>query len=422
MISRSIAIFVIVHCCISCGSVNKTFPALGHSQTNILDSLLKTSEVLQSVLHSKDAFNLQIIYTKIDRDANNKPTFTDYTFNENPHHYFYPASTVKLPASLLALEKLNEMKIAGVNKYTAMITDSNYKSQDIVLNNTRDEEGRPNVAKYIKEIFLVSDNDAFNRLYDFLGQEYFNRQLHRKGYKTADIRHRLNISLTEDQNRHTNSVSFYDTAGNLLYNQPARFNTRAFTKRENKAGKGFYRDNVLINEPFDFSGKNKIALHDLHDMLRTVIFPKSMPEKQRFNLTNQDYRFLYKYMSAKPRESRYPFYDSSLYYDAYCKFLMFGSEKGAMPENIRIFNKVGDAYGFLIDVAYIVDLENNIEFMLSAEILCNTDGIFNDDKYDYDTIGFPFMKNLGQLIYNYEKRRLRKHAPDLSNFIIDYKE
>ncbi len=91
-----------------------------------------------------------------------------------------------------------------------------------------------------------------------------------------------------------------------------------------------------------------------------------------------------------------------------------------MHNNIRIFNKEGDAYGFLNDIAYVADFENKIEFMLSCTILCNTDGIFNDDKYDYETIGFPFMKKLGQLIYNYEKQRPRKHLPDLSRFVIDY--
>jgi hypothetical protein len=99
---------------------------------------------------------------------------------------------------------------------------------------------------------------------------------------------------------------------------------------------------------------------------------------------------------------------------------MYGSEKGTLPGNIRIFNKIGDAYGFLNDIAYIADFENKIEFMLSCTILCNTDGIFNDDKYDYETIGFPFMKNLGQVIYNYERQRTRKHRPDLSRFLIDY--
>ncbi len=43
--------------------------------------------------------------------------------------------------------------------------------------------------------------------------------------------------------------------------------------------------------------------------------------------------------------------------------------------------------------------------MLSAVILSNTDGIYNDSNYDYKTIGFPFMKNLGQLTWNYSMER-----------------
>jgi hypothetical protein len=69
---------------------------------------------------------------------------------------------------------------------------------------------------------------------------------------------------------------------------------------------------------------------------------------------------------------------------------------------VRIFNKVGDAYGFLIDAAYIVDYKNNVAFFLSAALLCNSDEIFNDDNYDYDTVGFPFLKALGKAIYQYE--------------------
>jgi hypothetical protein len=99
---------------------------------------------------------------------------------------------------------------------------------------------------------------------------------------------------------------------------------------------------------------------------------------------------------------------------------LYGGDGVIDDPSIRIFNKVGDAYGFLTDAAYIVDFKNNIEFMLSANIYCNTDEIFNDDNYDYDTIGFPFMKNLGKVIYNYELKRQRKTKPDLSSFKMDY--
>ena len=84
-----------------------------------------------------------------------------------------------------------------------------------------------------------------------------------------------------------------------------------------------------------------------------------------------------------------------------------GSEKKPIPEHIRIYNKVGDAYGFLTDVAYIVDTRNKVEFLLSATIYCNEDGIFNDDKYDYDSLGFPFLKHVGEVIMQESKKRKR---------------
>jgi hypothetical protein len=97
------------------------------------------------------------------------------------------------------------------------------------------------------------------------------------------------------------------------------------------------------------------------------------------------------------------------------KFLYYGAERNSFNPLIREFNKPGDAYGFLIDAGYFADYQNNIEFFLSAVIYCNSDGILNDDKYDYATIGLPFMKNLGLLIHDHELKRKRKFKPALLN-------
>jgi hypothetical protein len=91
-----------------------------------------------------------------------------------------------------------------------------------------------------------------------------------------------------------------------------------------------------------------------------------------------------------------------------------------MPENIRIFNKVGWAYGFLTDASYVADFSNNVEFMLSASIYANSDGILNDDKYDFENLAHPFFYQLGQAIYQYELTRKRSFKPDLSKFRINY--
>ena len=404
----------------ACSTTKKNSAITVNNDDLIKDLMKQNSPLFDSVLSNIDQNHLQIIYTQIDRKKNGKPEFTDHYFNVNDSSYFYPASTVKLPVAILALQKLNELKIKGLDKNATMITEADHNGQTEVYNDPSTPDVRPTIEHYIKKILLVSDNDAFNRLYEFLGQEYINNTLRKMGYEEVQIIHRLEISLTEDENRHTNRVRFFDTNGNLVYEKPLQQSKFVYADRNTKMGKGFYRSGELINEPFDFSKKNRVSLNTLHNIVRSVMFPKSVSKKQRFRLTKTDYEFLRKYMSMTPPESKFPFYDKESYWDTYVKFLLYGAEKNVSRDGIRIFNKVGDAYGFLIDAAYIADYNNNIEFMISAVIHCNSDGIFNDDKYDYDSVGYPFMKNLGQVIYNYELSRKKQNMPDLSKFKFNY--
>ncbi|HET6766758.1 MAG TPA: serine hydrolase [Chitinophagaceae bacterium] len=391
----------------------------GTTHALLVDLLKQYPDYFQSVTSNPDN-KVQIIYTQIDRRKSGKPRFTDHYFNVNDSAYFYPASTVKLPVAILALEKLNDLKIPGLNKSCTMITEADHSGQTEVYNDPSAPDGRPTIEHYIKKILLVSDNDAFNRLYEFLGQEYINNTLHKKGYEDAQIIHRLEISLSEDENRHTNPVRFFDTSSKLIYEKPLVKSKFIYAERNTKMGTGFYRRDGLVNEPFDFSKKNRLTLRSLHSIVRSVMFPNAVAVKQRFKLRNEDYEFLRKYMSMMPSESGIPVYQADAYWDTYVKFLLYGTEKNVVKDGVRIFNKVGDAYGFLIDAAYFADYNNHVEFMLSAVIHCNSDGIFNDDKYDYDSVGLPFMKHLGQLIYDHELKRKKKVIADLSKFRFNY--
>ncbi|MDQ3550501.1 MAG: class A beta-lactamase-related serine hydrolase, partial [Bacteroidota bacterium] len=326
---------------------------------------------------------------------------------------------VKFPVALLALQKINELNIPGLDEHATFITGASQPWQTETYNEPSSEDGRPTIAHYIKQILLVSDNEAFNRLYEFLGQQYINNSLHQMGYMETRILHRLQVSLTDDQNRITNPIKFYDTSGKLLYEQPQVQSSLQYNIDTILLGKGFMRKGKLVDKSFDFTIKNKLTLPDLHSMLQSIIFPSSVPQLQRFNLNEQQYKWLYKYMSMKPAESVYPSYDST-YTDAYVKFLMYGGSGSISDPGIRIFNKVGDAYGFLTDAAYIVDFKNGVEFLLSATVYTNENEIFNDDQYEYNTVGFPFMKKLGEVIYEYELNRQKKNIPDLTPFQISY--
>ena len=394
----------------------------GRTDAFLEDLLKQYPQYFDSILKKRKDWNVQFIYTQVDKGANGIPALKNYYFNLNAANYFYPASTVKFPVSVLALQKLNELNLFGLDKNSTMITEQAFSGQTPVYNDPTSPNGKPSIAQYIKKILMVSDNDAYNRLYEFLGQDYINEQLHQKGYGDVQLLHRLSIPLSATENRHTNPVKMYDAIGSLIYEKPAQNNIVQYPQRTDSLGKGFYDGTSLINRPMDFSNKNRISLEDLHTMLISLIFPNKVPASQRFNITADDRQFLLKYMSQLPTESTFPTYsaDTASYWPAYCKFLLFGSEKGPLPKNIRSFNKVGDAYGQVIDVAYIVDFEKNIEFFLSATIYCNSDGILNDDRYDYDTIGFPFMKHLGQVIYEHEVKRKHTLQPELKELIFEY--
>ncbi len=403
-------------------SAKTNMPDMAKTDAFLASLLAASPQYFKAILQHKKDWNVQVIYTQVNRGSNGVPNLQNYYFNVDPSAYFYPASTVKFPVSILALQRLNELKSKGIDKNTTIITEAGTAAQTVVYNDPTAPDGRPTIAQYIKKIMMVSDNDAFNRLYEFLGQEYINRELHKKGYKEAQLLHRLQITLPAAENWATNPIQFLDGAGVLLHQQPLAVNKAAYQKRSDTLGKAYYKSGVLIQESMDFSTKNRISLESLHQILISLVFPDIVPAQQRFNITAEDRAFLLQYMSQLPTESTYPPYsaDTAAYWPAYCKFLLYGSRKGELPKNIRIFNKVGDAYGQMLDVAYIADYEKKVEFFLSAVIYCNSDGVLNDDKYDYNTIGFPFMKNLGQVIYDYELQREKKYLPDLSDLMFRY--
>ncbi|NBB19245.1 hypothetical protein GVN20_07750 [Runella sp. CRIBMP] len=402
--------------------------SVAHSQpkTHVLMAQLMTENphaVFQEVVGHPEKYRLQIIYTQIDRDKNNKPSFKNFYFNLDSTFYFNPASIVKLPLALLSLEKINNLKINGLSKFTSMQFDSAFSGQAKEWKDETSPNGFSSIGHFIKKAFLVSDNDAYNRMYEFVGQQAINQALHAKGYPDTRITHRF-LRMTPEENRHTNPVRFIREDGSLLFFQPAAYNHEPFDfSRVAKVGKGYMNaKDSLINEPMDFTMRNKLPLEAFQQMLQSVMFPLSVPAKQRFDLTQEDYKFLHQYLSQFPGETNYPKYDGTQYYDSYVKFFFQDSTHHQLPEGVRVFNKVGWAYGFLTDASYVADFKNKVEYMLSATVYVNSDGILNDNKYEYESVGHPFLYQLGQTIYQYELARKRAYRPNLSKFNIRYEK
>jgi hypothetical protein len=259
-------------------------------------------------------------------------------------------------------------------------------------------------------------------MYQFVGQGDINRKLHQKGYSSTRITRQF-MGFTEDQNRHTNGIKFVDDQNKILFEQAPQYNTDSFAfGAPVLIGNAHWNSNdELIQGPFDFTKHNNISLEDMRKMLQAIVFPASVPAKSRFNISEEDRLFLLQYLSQYPSETNFPKYDSEHFYDSYVKFF-FQDSTHSMPKNIRVFNKVGWAYGFLTDVSYVLDTVNNIDYMLSATVYVNSDGVVNDSKYDETTVGFPFLKQIGNEFYQYELKRPRANKPFLHNQVKKYEK
>jgi hypothetical protein len=323
---------------------------------------------------------------------------------------------------LLALEKLKHLNQPGLDRNTTLLHDSAWSGQLTAYADSTAPNGLPSVGHYVKKILVVSDNDAFNRLFEFVGQGPTRDLLRSKGFTQSRFVHRLERFLTWEENRRSNPVRFV-SGDSLIYGQPMQVNDSPPLAPDSIfLHRAYRRGDQLVNKPMDFTAKNFFPLTEQQRLLRSFLFPESVPPDSRFDLTPENYRFVLTAMSQYPAETLYPDYraDSAIAYDAYCKFLLYGEDRNPIPHNIRIFNKVGDAYGYLIDNAYIVDFDAGVEFMLTAVINVNTDGVLNDGQYEYSELGFPFLKNLGQVVYRYELKRPRRRKPDLSRFRLRY--
>jgi hypothetical protein len=364
------------------------------------DSIFQKNPLLKKISSKPDRYRLQIIYTKVDYEGN-KPVFSDYFFNVKPENYFYCASLIKLPTSILSLEKLKEI---GLKRDMIMFTDSTIVCHRKVKVDPTSGNQYPTIENYIKRMLLVSDNESFSRTYEFLGVDYIHEKLKEKGYPGIRITNRYDGNCKGRDNLVTNPVTFYDKELKPVYRQEEARSETIYSApvKQTKVGTAYLtQDNKKIKGPKDFSGSNYMSLIDSHNILRELIYDK----EKSFKLSDEERKFLTEQMSYYPRQSASPQYDPKTYYDSYKKYLIYGDSKKQITDtNIIITNIVGQSYGFLSDCAHIRDKQNNIEFILSAVIYANEDE-FIDSKYDYQTIGLPYLAELGRQFYSYELRR-----------------
>ena len=370
----------------------------------LLDSLLSNNKSLMDVWKNTDNHRLQIIYSRVTHDSFGNVQLKNYTYNLSEDLYFYPASLVNLPVSIFALEKLKAFPPdVDITIDSKISIESNYSCQSSVISDDMSINSRPTLKNYISKALIISDNDSYNRLYEFVGPEYCQKRLSEMGYGKAQIVTRFS-RCNSVENMHTNAFNFYNEQGEVMYRQPPAFCDFMITPplSNMKVGHSHFTHGKIIASPKDFANHNCFPLQNMHDFLIGLIYPSV--DRSPFLIDKKEREFILHSLSAKPNEcSIKKIKNDTTFYDNYTNYLFYGAEnKKPENDNLKIYNIVGQSYGFLSDIAYFQNTENGIDFFLSAVLYTNSSEIVGDNIYEYETIGFPFLRDLGKIVYNYE--------------------
>lgn len=354
-----------------------------------------------TVLSQAPELRAQVLFSEVvEKDG--KPALATDAWRAGAE-YFYPASTIKLFAAVVALERMRELQrglAPGLGLDTPLAFYGVRRGGPIVADDADNlEGGKLTLRHLVREALIVSDNESFNRLYEFCGQDRLNKRLWACGLGSARISHRLSIRMSLADNQRTPAIELRLPEGPIrLAEELGQLQLMHSDMPESViVGKQRMENGELVPGPMSFMTKNGMSLSDLQLGLARVVRPDLPFASEAFDLGETERALVLEALSQYPGDSPNPRWERASFPDDYAKFFLPGVARVIPKERIRIYNKVGLAYGFAIDNAYIVDTQTGAGFFLAATVYANSDGVIDDNLYDYESFALPWMADLAEL-------------------------
>jgi hypothetical protein len=367
-------------------------PGPGPDTARIGELLAAHPEQFALALSKPEEFRIQIVVTTFDPIA-------EYRYRADAE-YVFPASSIKTfaaVAALLALQDLQEQG-HGVDLQTPMRW-CRREACDVQHDRSNLDGGTITIGHEIRKMQLVSDNYAFNRLYDFVGHRELNETVWALGFPNVRIKHRMYGRLDERSRRTTPRIEMHPPGGEPVV-IPRRVSDLPLSPHPIagvKVGRKHYDHRMRLHDgPLDFGNKNHSAITDLHRLTIALNRP-DFPGIPQLPLSAEHRAFLLQAMSEDPLASTNPVYRDKKEHLRY-KLLIKGVMRVIPLERIRYVAKSGRAYGFHSDSAYIEDTATGRAIAVTAVVHANDDGIVGDDVYIYDELSRPFFKDLGEVL------------------------
>lgn len=371
-------------------------PSVTSVEPRDLEALLRTKpDDFRTVLAAQRQHRLQILLAEPVTAADGKVTLRRSRLGDS-RQYFYPASTVKLGAAVAALLELQRLSQEHGEVFTL---DASWRAGPRFEGDPAASPWIP-IADDLRAMLIVSDNPPYNRCFELLSQKGLNDALWGAGLTSARMWHRLSEARTVEEHRVTRQFGIRQgetSLGIAAREAGATLDNGAFD--ELLVGSAHMRGKERVEQPMSFADKNAITLEDLQDLLAMVVRPDIDLGKRGFpELSVTSRAFLVEQLGAYPRECPSPKYDEKKHPDEYCKFLLPGLRRVVPAESLRVYAKIGQAYGFAIENSYVENVATGRGFFVAAVIYVNADGCIGDDRYEYESVADPFFASLGEVL------------------------
>ncbi len=333
---------------------------------------------LKSALASPEALKFQVLYGVIERGKLERTGF------RTDAEYFFPASSMKVPIALATYERMP--KTRGLTK-DARITIHPIGAGD---------PWTTTIAHETWKSLIVSDNFSANRMLAVVGHRELHETLWSLGLKSTRVHSGFATGAELDPAKLSPRIEI-EGAPEI----PPRKSTLDLPPTDAKdlaIGDAAIVDGRRVPGPLSFAEKNAMKLRELQDTLVRIMRPELLPPgSPKDAATKEGLEYLRQTLGTLPSQSGIAGYDRNVVADYTLIPFLRGIERVRPRAKFQIFSKVGQAFGFLVANAYVVEKDTGRAFFLTATIYANPDGTMNDDKYAWDTIAFPVLADVGEV-------------------------
>jgi hypothetical protein len=348
------------------------------------------SAALKSVVATPDKYRFQVLYALVTPGA--KPALERHGYRADAE-YFYPASSMKVPITLATYDRLATLRNAG---RPALTRDATIRIHPV---SGAGEPYGTTVARETWRALIVSDNFSANRLLGVLGHREAHETLWALGLPSTRVHDGFATGADIDPAEMSPRVEF--AAPGLPPDELAARRSNLVPPPTDATslavGKASIVDGRRVEGPLSFADKNAMRLRELQDTLVRIMRPELLAAgAPADSASKDDLAYLRHTLGTLPSESGLAGYDRNIVADYQLSPFLRGIERVRARGHFEIFSKVGQAFGFLIANAYVVDKDTGRSFFLTAAVYANPDETMNDDTYAYDSISFPALADVGE--------------------------